>query len=118
MKMTQLKHLAVTHSDDGAEIKMAFERADGKRFNMSLPWQYFGKFADRSGPACLDSIPRFISGLRAGCRRCRVVHGGGRAAHCDAMHDRRGGQLGAHQRSHLMRPWPGRPGERSNARRA
>jgi hypothetical protein len=50
----------------------------------------------RSGPACLNSTPRFLSGLRAGCRRCRVVHGGGRRLR---RTDRRGGQLGAHQRS-------------------
>jgi len=32
----------------------------------------------RSGSACLNNIPQFISGLRAGCQRCRVFHGGGR----------------------------------------
>jgi two-component system response regulator HydG len=69
----------------------------------------------RSGPACLNSTPRFLSGLRAGCRRCRVVHGGGRRLR---RTDRRGGQLGAHQRSHLMRPWPRLAGGRSSARRA
>ena len=69
----------------------------------------------RSGPVCLNSFPRSISGLRAGCRRCRVVHGGGRRLR---RTDRRGGQLGAHQRSHLMRPGPVLAGGRSSARRA
>lgn len=50
----------------------------------------------RSGSACLNSKPRFISGLRAGCKRCRVVHGGGRRLRRTG---RRGGQLGAHQGS-------------------
>ena len=54
----------------------------------------------RSGSACLNSIPRFLSGLRAGCQRCRVVHGGGRRLR---RTDRRGGQLGAHQGFHLTR---------------
>jgi hypothetical protein len=69
----------------------------------------------RSGPVCLNSFPRFISGLRAGCRRCGVVHGGGRRLR---RTDRRGGQLGAHQRSHLMRPTRSPAGWRSSARPA
>ena len=71
--------------------------------------------SERSGPVCLNSFPRFISGVRAGCRRCRVVHGGGRRLRRTG---RRGGQLGAHQRSHLMRPGPVLAGWRSSARRA
>ena len=55
----------------------------------------------RSGPVCLNSFPRSISGLRAGCRRCRVVHGGGRRLR---RTDRRGGQLGAHPGVHVTRP--------------
>ena len=35
----------------------------------------------------------------AGLKICRVVHGGGRRL---ATNDRRGGQLGAHQRFHFM----------------
>ena len=58
---------------------------------------------ERSGSACSNSFPRFISGLRAGCKRCRVVHGGGRRLR---RTDRRGGQLGAHQGTHSMQPWP------------
>ncbi len=54
----------------------------------------------RSGSGCLNNFPRFISGLRAGCVRCRVVHGGGRRLR---RTDRRGGQLGAHQGFHLTR---------------
>jgi hypothetical protein len=69
----------------------------------------------RSGPVCLNSFPRFISGLRAGCRRCRVVHGGGRRLR---RTDRRGGQLGAHHGTHLMRPSPRSAAWRSNGRRA
>ena len=41
--------------------------------------------ANRSGSVCLNSFPRFISGLRANCGRCRVVHGGGRGAQCGAV---------------------------------
>ncbi len=60
-----------------------------------------GHHLDRSGSVCLNNFPRFISGLRAGCQRCRVVHsGGGRLRRTD----RRGGQLGAHQNLHLMLP--------------
>lgn len=66
----------------------------------------------RSGPVRLNSFPRFISGVRAGCRRCRVVHGGGRRLRRTG---RRGGQLGAHQRFHLMRPGPVLAGGRSSA---
>ena len=64
----------------------------------------------RSGSVCLNNFPRVLSGLRAGCKRCRVVHGGGRRLR---RTDRRGGQLGAHHRLHLTRPcpqlaaWPG-----------
>jgi hypothetical protein len=50
--------------------------------------------ANRSGSACLNSIPRLLSGLRADCQRCSVVHGGGRRLR---RTDRRGGQRGAHQ---------------------
>ncbi len=57
----------------------------------------------RSGPVCLNNFPRFISGLRAGCQRCRVVHGGGRRLR---RTQRRGGQLGAHPISHFMQPQP------------
>jgi hypothetical protein len=74
-----------------------------------------GMLIDRSGPVCLNSFPRFISGLRAGCRRCRVVHGGGRRLR---RTDRRGGQLGAHHGTHLMRPSPRSAAWRSNGRRA
>ena len=60
------------------------------------------KVPDRSGSACLNSIPRLLSGrLCADCQRCRVVHGGGRRLR---RTDRRGVQLGAHQGCHLMRP--------------
>jgi Putative DNA-binding domain len=69
----------------------------------------------RSGSACLNSFPRFISGLRAGCGRCRVVHGGGRRLR---RTDRRGGQLGEHQDVHLMRPASGSAGWQSSAHRA
>ena len=55
----------------------------------------------RSGSACLNSVPRFISGLRAVAERCRVVHGGGRRLR---RTDRRGGQLGAHPGAHVTRP--------------
>ena len=69
----------------------------------------------RSGPVCLNSFPRFLSGLQAGCGRCRVVHGGGRRLR---RTDRRGGQLGAHQRCHLMRPRAARAAWRSSVRPA
>lgn len=55
----------------------------------------------RSGSGCLNNFPRFISGHRAGCRRCRVVHGVGRRLR---RTDRRGGQLGAHPGVHVTRP--------------
>jgi hypothetical protein len=29
----------------------------------------------RSGSGCLNNFPRFISGLRAHCKQCKVVHG-------------------------------------------
>jgi len=32
----------------------------------------------RGGPGCLNSVPRLLSGLRAACQRCRVIHGGER----------------------------------------
>ena len=73
---------------------------------------------DKSGPACLYSFPRFISGVRAGCRRCRrcrVVHGGGRRLR---RTDRRGGQLGAHQQSQLIRPVTVQEDWRSSAHQA
>ena len=57
----------------------------------------------RSGSACLNSCPRFISGLRAGCEWCRVVHGGVRRLRRTQS---RGGQLGAHPGFHLTRPAP------------
>jgi hypothetical protein len=69
----------------------------------------------RSGSACLNSFPRFLSGLRAGCQRCRVVHGGGRRLR---RTDRRGGQLGAHQGFHLTRPVAAAAGPRSTLRPA
>jgi transposase len=70
----------------------------------------------RSGSACLNSIPRFISGrLCAVCQRCRVVHGGGRRLR---RTDRRGGQLGAHRDLHLTRPASIAAGCRSTSRRA
>ena len=57
----------------------------------------------RSGSGCLNNFPRVLSGLRAGCKQCRVVHGGGRRLRRTG---RRGGQLGAHHRLHLMLPCP------------
>jgi len=74
-----------------------------------------GKWLLRSGPVCLNSFPRFISGLRAVAERCRVVHGGGRRLR---RTDRRGGQLGAHRGTHLMRPTPAPAAWRSSARPA
>ena len=64
---------------------------------------------DRSGSACLNNFPRFISGPWAGCKRCRVVHGGERRLR--RTHSR-GGQLGAHQGFHFRQPvpvWAARP---------
>jgi hypothetical protein len=57
----------------------------------------------RSGSVCLNNFPRFISGLRASCERCRVVHGGVRRLRRTRS---RGGQLGAHRGFHLTRPAP------------
>lgn len=54
----------------------------------------------RSGSACLNSNPRFISDLRAGCQKCGDVHDGSqRLRRTD-----RGGQLGAHRGLHPTRP--------------
>lgn len=55
----------------------------------------------RSCSICLNNFPRFISGLRAGWRTCRVVRGGGGRL---LRTDRRGGHLGPHQGFHLTRP--------------
>ena len=54
-----------------------------------------------SGSVCLNSFPRFISGLRADCGRCRVVHDGVRRLRRTQS---RGGQLGLHRGLHLKRP--------------
>ena len=54
----------------------------------------------RSGSGCLNSFPRFISGLWTGWGRCRVVHGGVRRLRRTQS---RGGQLGAHRKLHLTR---------------
>jgi energy-coupling factor transporter ATP-binding protein EcfA2 len=56
----------------------------------------------RSGSGCLNSIPRFISGVRAGCERCSVVHGGVRHWRAPS----RSGQRGAHHGLHVTRPAP------------
>ena len=65
--------------------------------------QLVAKGYDKKTIACLNNFPRLLSGLRAGCKRCRVVHGcGGRLRRTD----RRGGQLGAHQELHFTQPLP------------
>ena len=56
---------------------------------------------NRSGSVCLNNFPRYISGLRADCGRCRVVHGVGRRMR---RPDRRRGPLGAHREGHLTQP--------------
>ena len=61
------------------------------------------QMANRSGSVCLNNFPRFISGLRAHCGRCRVVHGAA-AGPYQAGGEGRGGQLGAHRGFHLTRP--------------
>ena len=55
----------------------------------------------RSGSVGLNNFPRYISGLRADCGRCRVVHGVGRRMR---RPDRRRGPLEAHREGHLTQP--------------
>jgi len=69
----------------------------------------------RSGSGCLNNFPRFISGLRAGRKRCRVVHGGVRRLRRTRS---RGGQLGAHRGFHLTRPAPSVAAPRGTCRSA
>ena len=71
--------------------------------------------ASRSGPVCLNNFPRFISGLRVGCQRCRVIHGGVRLLR--RTHSR-GGQLGAHPICHFMQPQPVRAASSGKPARA
>ena len=69
----------------------------------------------RSGSACLNSLPRFLSGFRAGCQRCRVVHSGGR--HLRRTHAA-AGNSGRTSDLHLTRPASLLAGRRSTLHRA
>jgi hypothetical protein len=70
---------------------------------------------ERSGSACLNSFPRLLSGFRAGCQRCRVVHGGGRRlrrTHAAV------GNSGRTRDLHLTRPARAAAGRQSTLGRA
>ena len=90
-------------SADGSEIIFASTR-NGPLNLYSMAADRTGeitRLTDRSGSVCLNNFPRYISGLRADCGRCRVVHGVGRRMR---RPDGRRGPLGAHREGHLTQP--------------
>ena len=93
LNLTSLLIFAAVMGFGGSFISLAISKWSVKKS--------MGVHVIRSGSGCLNSIPRFISGLWADCRRCRVVHGGVRRLRRTQS---RGGQLGAHRDLHLTRP--------------
>ena len=66
------------NANSAKQIEESFKRVRGTAFKISVDLDLvISSRPCRSGSVCLNNKPRFISGLQAVHKRCRVVHGGG-----------------------------------------